>query len=136
MRMKPLALVAAAAALTVAHTGAAPAAAQSAQSRLDSRYDRALAAGYKALFLCSAISHAEANGTTRSEQSVHEWELTGIQQPLDTIIRDREYDVLRHDNGTVERVWVRWDDNRHIHNPNRNLCGKGVGYVTCCPCHG
>ena len=110
MSMKALALAAAAAAFTMAHTGAAPAAAQSAQDRLDSRYDRALAGGYKALFLCSAISHAEANGTTRTERSVHEWELTGIQQPLDTIIRDLEYDILRHDNGTIERVSVMWDD--------------------------
>ncbi|MEO1489550.1 MAG: serine hydrolase [Pseudomonadota bacterium] len=89
---------------------AAPATAQSAQERLDARYDRALAAGYKALFLCSAIAHAEANGTTRTPESVHEWELTGIQAPLDEIVRDLDYTIERHQNGTVERVSVVWDD--------------------------
>ncbi|MDA0915000.1 MAG: serine hydrolase, partial [Proteobacteria bacterium] len=64
-----------------------PAVAQSAQEQLDARYDRALAAGYKALFLCSAIANAEANGTTRTPESVHEWELTGIQAPLNDIVR-------------------------------------------------
>lgn len=82
--------------------------AQSAQERLDTRYDRALAAGYKALMLCSAISHAEANGSTRTPESVHEWELTGIQAPLDAIVRDLDYQILRHKNGTIERVQVEW----------------------------
>ena len=91
-------------------TLATPASAQSAQERLDARYDRALAAGYKALFLCSAISHAEANGTTRTPESVHDWELTGIQAPLDAIVRDLDYTIARHDNGTVERVSVSWDE--------------------------
>lgn len=88
---------------------ASPLAAQSAQDKLDERYDRALAAGYKALFLCSAIAHAEANGTTRTPESVHQWELTGIQAPLDEIIRELPYEILRHDNGTVERVSVTWE---------------------------
>lgn len=89
---------------------AVPATAQSAQERLDARYDRALAAGYKALMLCSAISHAEANGTARTPESVAQWELTGIQAPLNDIVRDLEYTILRHENGTVERVSVAWDD--------------------------
>ena len=41
-----------------------PALAQSQQEALDARYDRALAAGYKALFLCSAIANAERAGAT------------------------------------------------------------------------
>lgn len=86
------------------------ASAQSQQEALDKRYDRALAAGYKALFLCSAIAHAEANGTSRTAESVHEWELTGIQAPLDEIVRDLAHEVKRHDNGTVERVNVAWAD--------------------------
>lgn len=98
------------AACLAAATLALPASAQSAQDRLDARYDRALAAGYKALFLCSAISHAEANGTTRTPESVHTWELTGIQAPLDAIIRDLDYTIARHENGTVERVSVSWDE--------------------------
>ncbi|MEO0870892.1 MAG: serine hydrolase [Pseudomonadota bacterium] len=85
-----------------------PAAAQSAQERLDARYDRALAAGYKALFLCSAIANAEANGTTRTPESVHEWELTGIQQPLDGMIREMEYEIVRRPSGQIAHVEVKW----------------------------
>lgn len=47
---------------------ATPVLAQSQQKQLDDRYDRALAAGYKALFLCSAIANAERNGTTRTPE--------------------------------------------------------------------
>lgn len=100
--MKKLILAATALAFTTA------ASAQSAQERLDTRYDRALAAGYKALFLCSAISHAEANGTSRTPESVMQLELTGIQEPLDQIVRELPFEILRHDNGTVERVKVEW----------------------------
>ena len=56
-----------------------PALAQSQQDTLDARYDRALAAGYKALFLCSAIANAERAGAKRTPESVMEWELVGIQ---------------------------------------------------------
>lgn len=98
--------IAAATLLLAAH----PAFAQSQQERLDARYDRALAAGYKALMLCSAIAHAEANGTTRTPESVAQWELAGIQAPLDSIVRTLPHDIRRHDNGTVERVTVAWDE--------------------------
>ena len=73
---------------------AAPAAAQS-QADLDARYDRALAAGYKALFLCSAIANAERNGASRSPESVMEWELSGIQAPLNEIVPDLSYRIVR-----------------------------------------
>lgn len=74
----------------------APAAAQSTtQAELQERYDRALAAGYKALMLCSAIGNAEANGASRTPESVHEWELTGIQAPLDEIVRELPYEIER-----------------------------------------
>ena len=88
--MKKLILVAAMASLTIT----SPAIAQSAQERLDERYNRALAAGYKALFLCSAIGNAEANGALRTPESVHEWELTGIYPALDPIIRDLEFEIV------------------------------------------
>ena len=97
----------AAAATLLLSTGSA--AAQGQQHALQARYDRALAAGYKALMLCSAIAHAEANGTTRTPQSVEQWELTGIQSPLDGIVRTLGYEIVRHDNGTLERVTVGWD---------------------------
>jgi len=89
---------------------AAPAVAQSAQERLDSRYDRALAAGYKALFLCSAIANAEANGATRTPESVHAMELTGIQSPLDDIIREMKYEIVRRPTGQIAHVQVEWAD--------------------------
>ena len=98
-------LILAAAALSLS----ASATAQSAQERLDTRYDRALAAGYKALFLCSAIANAEANGATRTPESVHEWELSWIQQPLDGFVRDLEYDIRRRD-GVVTEVRVPFAD--------------------------
>ena len=84
------------------------ASAQSAQEVLDQRYTRALAAGYKALFLCSATAHAEANGTERDPQSVHEWELTGIYPRLDPIIRGLDYKIARRPGGSVAHVTVDW----------------------------
>ena len=57
---------------------AGPAAAQSQQEALDSRYNRALAAGYKALMLCSAIGHARDAGILRTPESVEQYELSGI----------------------------------------------------------
>ncbi|KWV93294.1 serine hydrolase [Erythrobacter sp. YT30] len=103
--MKTLTLTAASAALVLS---SACAEAQSQQDRLDARYDRALAAGYKALFLCSAIAHAEAAGTTRTPESVHEWELTGIYPALDPIVRDLEYEIVRRPTGQIAHVQVDW----------------------------
>ncbi len=104
--MRNLAFAAAGAALAIT----SPAIAQSAQDRIDARYDRALAAGYKALMLCSAIGNAEANGATRTPESVHKWELTGIQAPLDTIVRDLEYKIVRRPSGQIAHVAVEWDE--------------------------
>lgn len=87
---------------------AAPAIAQSQQELLDARYDRALAAGYKALMLCSAIANAERNGATRSPESVAQWELTGIQAPLDRIVGDLPYTIVRRPTGEIAHVAVPW----------------------------
>ncbi|AKM06615.1 serine hydrolase domain-containing protein [Pelagerythrobacter marensis] len=87
-----------------------PALAQSQQDALDARYDRALAAGYKALFLCSAIANAERAGATRTPESVIEWELAGIQAPLDTIVPDLPFEIARGEHGQVEAVRVEWTD--------------------------
>jgi len=108
--MKKLLLAAAGAALALASLLTTPVAAQSAQERLDARYDRALAAGYKALMLCSAIGNAEANGATRTPESVHEWELTGIQAPLNDIVRGLEYEIVRRPSGQIAHVAVKWDE--------------------------
>ncbi|MEM7781468.1 MAG: serine hydrolase [Pseudomonadota bacterium] len=102
-------LIIAAAAASIA-TFASPVAAQSAQERLDVRYNQALAAGYKALFLCSAIANAEANGTTRTPESVHEWELTGVNGRYDDFIRDMPYEIVRRPTGQIAHVQVEWAD--------------------------
>lgn len=91
---------------------ATPLAAQSTtQDEIDARYDRALAAGYKALFLCSAIANAERAGATRLTRSVESWELSGIQAPLDEIIGDLSAEIVRDDEGLVDGVLVGWDEN-------------------------
>ena len=102
----------AAAALLASSTIAAPLSAQSEQEQLDTRYDRALAAGYKALMLCSAIANAERNGAKRTPESVEQWELAGIQAPLDTIAPELPYQIARRAPNNTEselsHVWVEW----------------------------
>jgi CubicO group peptidase (beta-lactamase class C family) len=87
---------------------AIPAAAQSQHEALDARYDRALAAGYKALMLCSAISSAERNKNQRTTESIHQWELTGIDPALDPLVRDLPFRVIRAPDGKVSHVAVDW----------------------------
>jgi CubicO group peptidase (beta-lactamase class C family) len=83
---------------------AVPTQAQSAQDMLDERYNRALAAGYKALMLCGAIGNAESFGANRTPESVHEWELTGIQAPLDGIVREMPYEIARADKARLDEL--------------------------------
>ena len=59
---------------------AAPAAAQQ-QPRAPTTYDRAIAAGYKALTLCSGIFNAH-----RTQAQVEALELTGIYAEYDAIV--------------------------------------------------
>lgn len=89
---------------------AIPATAQGQQEALDVRYNRALAAGYKALTLCSAIANAERNAgvRTRTPQSVHEWELAGIYPTLDPVIRDLPFAIVRAADRRVNHVAVEW----------------------------
>ncbi len=89
---------------------ATPAIAQSQQDTLQARYDRALAAGYKALMLCSAIAIAERNGTTRTPESVEKWELTGIQSPHNALIGALPYEIVRRPTGQIAHVAVNWAD--------------------------
>jgi CubicO group peptidase (beta-lactamase class C family) len=89
---------------------AAPAFAQSQQEALDARYDRAVAAGYKALMLCSAIAIAERNGTTRTPESVEAMELTGIQTPHNALIGELPYEIVRRPTGQIAHVAVKWAD--------------------------
>lgn len=87
---------------------AAPAVAQSQQEALDARYDRAVAAGYKALMLCSAIALAERNGTTRTPESVAQWELTGIQTPHNALLGALPHEIVRRPSGQIAHVAVKW----------------------------
>ena len=98
---------------------ATPALAQSTtQDEIDARYDRALAAGYKALFLCSAIANAERIGQSRTAESVEAWELTGIQAPLDEIVPTQPLEIVRQQvydgdtggfqEGPISHVEVTW----------------------------
>lgn len=87
------------------------ASAQTAQEQLDEKYNLALAAGYKAMFLCSAIGNAESGGAVRSEQSVAKWELAGIQAPLDSLIGDLQHSLVRFESdGSLNYVTVDWAD--------------------------
>ncbi|KUO51687.1 MAG: serine hydrolase [Sphingomonadales bacterium BRH_c3] len=104
--MKTLIFAAAGAALAFA----SPAPAQTAQEQLDTRYDRALAAGYKALMLCGGIANAERVGEDRTPESVVEWELAGIQAPLDAIIGGLPQQIVRNANGVIDHVEVQWSD--------------------------
>jgi len=94
--------------LLVAAPAAAAAAAQSQQEALQARYDRALAAGYKALMLCGAIANAETAGAVRTPESVMQWELAGIQQPFDGLIADLPHEIVRRPSGQIAHVAVRW----------------------------
>ena len=84
------------------------ASAQSAQEQLDERYNRALAAGYKALFLCGAIANAERMENFRSVDSVTEWELTGVYPAIDPIVRTLDHRIFRDGDLKIAHVEVDW----------------------------
>jgi CubicO group peptidase (beta-lactamase class C family) len=102
MHKLTLALASAALAFT------ANASAQVSQDQLDERYNRALAAGYKALMLCGAIANAERNVGNRTAKSVIEWELTGVYPQIDPIVRELEHRVIRTEQGPISHVEVDW----------------------------
>ena len=87
---------------------ATPAFAQS-QADLDARYDRALAAGYKALFLCGALN-AEPDTLRRDADAVERYELTGVYSALDPIVPTLAYRIERGTDGFVDYVAVDWAD--------------------------
>ena len=111
---------------------APPLAAQSTtQEDLDARYDRALAAGYKALMLCSAIANAELFGAKRSEASVKNYELTGIYPTLDPIVRTLSHNVERGGDGVIDSVSVEWAGDMPprvaLHKPDRGCSALPIG---------
>ncbi|MFT4895541.1 MAG: CubicO group peptidase (beta-lactamase class C family) [Devosia litorisediminis] len=112
---------------------ATPAVAQSTtQDALEARYDRALAAGYKALFLCSAIANAERIGATRTPESVMRWELSGIQAPLDEIVGELPYVIERSPDGPVSYVSVPFGGTSSVryavHDPEKGCSLRPISY--------
>lgn len=90
---------------------ATPLAAQSVnQEELQARYDRALAAGYKSLFLCGAMT-SDRTGLRRTERSVQEYELTGIYGALEPMVRELAYRIERGTDGRIDYVATDWADN-------------------------
>ncbi len=102
------------------------------QEQLQAQYDRALAAGYKALFLCSAIANAERNGTTRTPDSVLQWELSGIQEPLNQIVPELPYTIERFPtSGEVESVSVVYGEAASrvaLHSPRQGCKIQPIGF--------
>src|SRR5690606_9918603 len=54
---------------------------------------RAMAAGYKALTVCSAIKTAEAAGGSRTLESVEANELVGVYPELDALVRGMPVEI-------------------------------------------
>lgn len=65
---------------------------------------RAMAAGYKALTVCSALKTAEAAGGTRTLDSVEANELVGIYPELDGLVREMPVEIGE------DGVSVAWDE--------------------------
>lgn len=106
---------------------AAPAAAQtppSAEAPAPPRAETlAMAAGYKALTVCSAIFNARDAGATRTPESVEAHELVGIYPELDPLIHD-----LKAEIGT-DRVSVAWSQTM----PPRVAAHRGLAGCTIMP---
>lgn len=83
---------------------ASPASAQTAAPAPPSANHRALAAGYKALTLCSAIFNTQTIGAERTVASIETNELVGIYPDLDPLIRDLPAEIGEFS------VAVGWDD--------------------------
>ncbi|MBB5745942.1 serine hydrolase domain-containing protein [Brevundimonas variabilis] len=65
---------------------------------------RAMAAGYKALTVCSAVHNAREAGVTRSLESIEAHELTGIYPELEPLVRTLPVEV------TAGGAQVSWDE--------------------------
>lgn len=111
--MRTLILAAFAAAL------ATPAAAQTPQAE-PSAAVRAMAAGYKALTVCSALKTAEAAGGERTLESVQANELVGVYPEIDAIVREMPVDI------GAQSVAVLWDD---VMPPRYAINAPGEGCV-------
>ncbi|MBO9711578.1 serine hydrolase [Sphingomonas sp.] len=112
------------AALFLALLAATPAAAQQLPPpRPNPAYTRAVAAGYKAAMLCSAILNARAMGADRSRASVEANELKGIYAEYDSLVGGMPAEIL------ADRVLVRFDEKM----PPRVAVSSGFGGCTNLP---
>lgn len=88
---------------------------------------RAMAAGYKALTVCSALKTAEAAGGTRTLQSVEANELTGIYPELDPLVREMDVEVGER---TVSVAWEQTMPPRiAVWSPGRGCAVMPVGWA-------
>ena len=98
-----------------------------AQTAAPSPTVRAMAAGYKALTVCSALKTAEAAGGARTLASVEANELVGIYPELDALVREMPVTIGER------QVSVPWDDvmppRIAIHAPGRGCAIQPVGWT-------
>ena len=88
---------------------------------------RAMAAGYKALMVCSALRTAEAAGGTRTLESVETNELVGVYSEIDAIVREMPVEIGER------QVSVPWDESMPprvaVFSPGRGCAIQPVGWT-------
>ena len=88
---------------------------------------RAMAAGYKALTVCSALKTAEAAGGSRTLASVEANELVGIYPELDVLVREMPVEI------GDRQVSVPWDEAMPprvaVFSPGRGCAIQPVGWA-------
>ena len=88
---------------------------------------RAMAAGYKALTVCSALKTAEAAGATRTLESVEANELVGVYPEIDGLVRDMPVVIGQR------QVSVAWNEAMPprvaVFSPGRGCAIQPVGWT-------
>ena len=88
---------------------------------------RAMAAGYKALTVCSALKTAEAAGGSRTLESVEANELIGVYPEIDGLVREMPVEIGER------RVSVPWDGTMPprvaVFSPGRGCAIQPVGWT-------
>lgn len=88
---------------------------------------RAMAAGYKALTVCSALKTAEAAGGTRTLESVEASELVGVYPEMDVLVREMPVEI------GARQVSVPWDEAMPprvaVFSPGRGCAVMPVGWA-------
>ncbi|MBU4136497.1 MAG: beta-lactamase family protein [Alphaproteobacteria bacterium] len=92
---------------------------------------RAMAAGYKALTVCSALKTAQAAGGTRTLESVEANELVGVYPEIDALVRGMPVEVGER------QVSVPWDEAMPprvaVFSPGRGCAIQPVGWTGVSP---